>query len=74
MRLPATPTVTLMRELLGTLPLRRLAGRSVVGVDGADGAGATKFADTLAAVMNDLGLVAGRDSIDGSHRSRATVR
>lgn len=71
MRLPATPTVTLMRELIGAPSRRRLAGRSVVGVDGADGAGETMFADTLAAVMNDLGLVAVRASIDSFHRPRA---
>ena len=71
MRLPATPTVTLMRELVSALPRRRLAGRSIVAVDGADGAGKTVFADTLAAVMNDLGVVAIRASIDGFHRPRA---
>jgi len=71
MRLPATPTVTLMREVVGALPRRQLTGRSIVGVDGADGAGKTVFADTLAAVMNDLGHTAIRATIDGFHRPRA---
>lgn len=46
-------------------------GRSIVAVDGADGAGKTHFADDLAAMLEKKGHAVFRASIDGFHRPRA---
>ncbi len=46
-------------------------GRTVVAVDGLDGAGKTRFADDLAAMFAKKGHSAFRASIDDFHRPRA---
>ena len=46
-------------------------GRTILAVDGIDGAGKTLFADDLAARMGRAGHAVFRASIDGFHRPRA---
>jgi uridine kinase len=46
-------------------------GRIVVGIDGADGAGKTRFADDLATELRSLGHEVFRASMDDFHQPRA---
>lgn len=71
MRLPATPTTTLWRELRAEVRQQYPAGRVIVAVDGIDGAGKTVFADGLAEAFAETGDAVFRAGIDGFHRPRA---
>lgn len=71
MRLPATPTTTLWRELRDDVRRQYPAGRVIVAVDGVDGAGKSVFADGLAEAFAETGDAVFRASIDGFHRPRA---
>ncbi|WP_127820475.1 uridine kinase [Microbacterium sp. CPCC 204701] len=71
MRLPATPTTTLWRELRDDIRRQYPAGRVIVAVDGIDGAGKSVFADGLAETFAETGDAVFRASIDGFHRPRA---
>lgn len=71
MRLPATPTTTLWRDLRDDARRQYPAGRVIVAVDGVDGAGKTVFADGLAEALAETGDAVFRASIDGFHRPRA---
>lgn len=71
MRLPATPTTTLWRELRDDVRRQYPAGRVIVAVDGIDGAGKSVFADGLADTFAETGDAVFRASIDGFHRPRA---
>ena len=46
-------------------------GRTIVAVDGVDGAGMTRFADDLAVAIRDAGADVFRASLDSFHRPRA---
>ena len=71
MRLPATPTTSLWRELRDDVRRQYPAGRVIVAVDGIDGAGKSVFADGLAEAFAETGDAVFRASIDGFHRPRA---
>lgn len=69
--LPVTPASTLWRGLRDEVRQHYRRGRILLGVDGADGAGKTMFADNLAAVFAEDGSVVFRASVDGFHRPRS---
>ncbi|MFF2052436.1 hypothetical protein ACFVU2_12620 [Leifsonia sp. NPDC058194] len=69
MRLPPTPRVLLLRDVVGTIRAHAPVGRVVVAVDG--GGGTAPFADDLADVFREGGSDAVRASIGDFHRSRA---
>lgn len=71
MRLPVTPTTTLLRELRDEVRQHYPGGRIVLAVDGTDGAGKTTFADSFAEVFAEDGSAVYRASIDDFHRPRA---
>ena len=61
-----------MRALATAVDDPETFGRTVmVGIDGVDGAGKTRFADDLAAVLRDTGRPVVRVSVDGFHRPAA---
>lgn len=68
MRLPPTPRVLFLRELVGEVLRVAPLGRVVVAVDGG---GAERFADALAEVFEEAGNDTFRASIADFHRSRA---
>ncbi|GAA0420552.1 hypothetical protein [Leifsonia naganoensis] len=69
MRLPPTPRVLLLREVVGAIRAASPLGRVVVAVDG--GGGTAAFADDLAEVFREAGVDTFRASIGDFHRSRA---
>lgn len=69
MRLPPTPRVLLLREVVGAIRASSPLGRVVVAVDG--GGGTAAFADDLAEVFREAGVDTFRASIGDFHRSRA---
>ncbi len=71
MRLPVTPTTTLLRELRADVRQHNRGGRIILGVDGIDGAGKTRFADAFADVFAEEGDAVFRASIDDFQRPRA---
>jgi uridine kinase len=71
MQLPPTPRIEFLRELVGEIAHNYGHGRTIVAVDGIDGAGKTSFGDDLAAVFREAGHDAFRASMEDFHRSRA---
>ena len=75
MRSPVPPenqrVAQLCRELRDEMLASHGANRAVWAIDGEDGAGKTRFADTFASVFGERGVVAHRASVDGFHRPRA---
>ncbi|WP_223695111.1 uridine kinase [Leifsonia poae] len=71
MYLSPTPRILFLRELVGEIARNYGRGRSIVAVDGIDGAGKTSFADDLAAVFREAGHDAYRASMADFHRPRA---
>lgn len=71
MRLPITPTTTLLREVRDEVRQHFRGGRVILAVDGLDGAGKGDFADGLAAVFAEQDIAAFRASVDGFHKPRA---
>jgi uridine kinase len=69
MRLPPTPRVDFLRELVGEIAHNYGHGRSIVVVDGTSGT--KEFADDLTTVFREAGHDAFRASIGDFHRSRA---
>ncbi len=69
MKLPPTPRVLFLRELVGEIAHNYGHGRTIVAVDGSSSTSA--FADDLAAVFGEAGHDAFRASIGDFHRSRA---
>lgn len=69
MRLPPTPRVQLLREVVSSIRVASPLGRVVVAVDG--GGGTAAFADDLADVFREAGVDAFRASIGDFHRPRA---
>lgn len=60
----------LLRELRDEVCRRHPQGRVLIGVDGRDGSGKTRFADAFAAAMSDSGRNAVRASLDDFHKPR----
>ncbi|WP_372967423.1 hypothetical protein [Microbacterium sp.] len=58
-----------LSDLARRIPRPTLAASVIVGVDGVDGAGKTRLADDLAAVLRESDRVV-RVSIDGFHHQR----
>jgi uridine kinase len=69
MRLPPTPRVLLLRDVVETILAAAPLGRVVVAVDGGGGTG--NFSDDLADVLREAGKDAFRASIADFHRPRA---
>ncbi|MEO7016066.1 MAG: uridine kinase [Leifsonia sp.] len=70
MQLPPTPRVLFLREVVGEIARNYGRGRTVVAVDGVDGAGKSSFADDLGAVLREAGHDAYRASMENFHRPR----
>jgi uridine kinase len=70
MRLPTTPATTVLRGLRQEVRQHYRAGRVVLGVDGAEGAGTEGFADGLAEVFAEDGAAVYRASLAGFRRPR----
>lgn len=71
MRLPITPTTTLLRGVRDEVRQHFRGGRVIIAVDGHDGAGKADFADALAAVYAEQDMATFRASVDGFHKPRA---
>jgi uridine kinase len=71
MQLPPTPRILFLRELVTQIARNYGRGRTIVAVDGIDGAGKTAFADDLAAVFREAGHDTFRASMENFHRPRA---
>jgi len=71
MQLPPTPRILFLRELVAEIARNYGKGRTVVAVDGIDGAGKSTFADDLAAVFREAGHDSFRASMENFHRPRA---
>jgi uridine kinase len=71
MQLPPTPRILFLRELVTEIARNYGRGRTIVAVDGIDGAGKTAFADDLAAVFREAGHDSFRASMENFHRPRA---
>lgn len=69
MRLPPTPRVLLLRDVMGSIRAVAPVGRVIVAVDG--GGGTTAFADGLAEVFREAGVDTFRASIGDFHRPPA---
>ena len=67
----SSDAATLCRELAARITALVLDHPVRLGIDGVDAAGKTTLADTLGAVLTDLGRPVVRASIDGFHRPRA---
>ncbi len=70
MRLPVTPVTVVWRRIRDAVQRRYPRGRTIVAVDGLDGAGKTTFARGLVQVFAEDGVAAFQASIDGFHRPR----
>ncbi|GAA3621971.1 hypothetical protein GCM10022200_00040 [Microbacterium awajiense] len=70
MRLPVTPISTVWRRIRDAVQRRYPRGRTIVAVDGLDGAGKSTFARGLVQVFAEDGVAAFQASIDGFHRPR----
>ncbi|MFG6403387.1 uridine kinase [Microbacterium sp. P04] len=69
---PPTDTAdTLLHELRDEVRQHYPSGRVIIGVDGVDGAGKTRFAEALARVFAEDGSAVFTASIDDFHRPRA---
>ncbi|WP_431280117.1 uridine kinase [Leifsonia poae] len=71
MQLAPTPRVVFLRGLVAEIAHNYGRGRTIVAVDGIDGAGKSAFADDLAAVFREAGHDAYRASMENFHRPRA---
>lgn len=71
MQLPPTPRNLFLRELVGEIAQNYGRGRTIVAVDGIDGAGKTSFADDLGAAFREAGHDVFRASMADFHRPRA---
>lgn len=71
MQLPPTPRNVFLRELVAEVAHNYGHGRTIVAIDGIDGAGKTAFGDDLAAVFREAGHDTFRATMDDFHRSRA---
>lgn len=69
-RLPAERR-DLLESLVAEYTRHYARGRTLLGIDGADGSGKTRFADDLALAFRRGGFEVFRASIDGFHRPRA---
>jgi len=71
MQLVTTPAVAVQRDLRAEIVHNYPAGRVLVAVDGAPGAGTAEFADGMASVFAEAGWSTARASIEDFHRPRA---
>ena len=71
MQIPSTPRVVFLRELVAEIAHNYGRGRTIVAVDGVDGAGKTTFGDDLGAVFREAGHDVFRASMENFHRSRS---